>query len=272
MKTHHTFGVTLSELESYRPSRGKLPPERKDSVAAGSGQSSEEKTRFRSYVRDDVDQAANSNCLLKARVTIFDTILLEMTVPPVDAVLVEVGETAVMEVTVTREVWNLETLATCDGKMPCNPDVPANLLGQTNRGMTLSCLCGQCVGSERHSGQTTDSRKCTKQTTSNQPIRCPLLKNWLDERATPLGSSGKRSEPTLLRKKQRGSPTSPLRKHGRMRLSHLAHFAAELKLVELSTVHSVLHPRKIGFSSHFDNSLHLVHLDKHYVRTLNKKT
>ena len=50
--------------------------------------------------------------------TIFDTILLEMKVPLVDAVLMEVAETTVMEVTATKEGWILKTLATCDRKKP----------------------------------------------------------------------------------------------------------------------------------------------------------
>ena len=52
---------------------------------------------------------------LPAEVTIFDTILLEMTVPLVDAVLMSF---AAMEVTATKDGWIFETLATCDRKMP----------------------------------------------------------------------------------------------------------------------------------------------------------
>ena len=41
-----------------------------------------------------------------------------MSVSAANAVLMEVAENAVMEVTVTTQGWILETLATCDRKMP----------------------------------------------------------------------------------------------------------------------------------------------------------
>ena len=49
------------------------------------------------------------HCLLKANDNLrhIKKILLEMTVPLVDAVLMEVAETAAMEATVTKEGWIL---------------------------------------------------------------------------------------------------------------------------------------------------------------------